>query len=208
MTLRFACTGARPEPFAAGPSLLFDLRVSDTTGRRVHSIALRTQFRIEPRNRKYAPEEQERLVDLFGEPARWGETLNPLQLATVATTVAGFTDAITATVTVPLTYDLDIAATKFCHGLADGEIPLLLLFAGTVYYQGDTGVQVGPVPWSEEAPFRLPVATWRAAMDDHYPGSAFIRLSRATVDALSAYRSKHVITTWDETLERLLKEAP
>ena len=177
--LRFACTGARPEPFAAGPSLLFDLRISDTTGRRVHSIALRTQFRIEPRNRKYTPEEQARLVDLFGEPARWGETLNPLQLATVATTVAGFTDEITATVTVPLTYDLDIAATKFCHGLADGEIPLLLLFAGTVYYQGDTGVQVGPVPWSEEATFRLPVATWRAAMDDHYPGSTFIRLSRA-----------------------------
>lgn len=208
MTLRFACTGARPEPFAAGPSLLFDLRIADDSGRRVHSIALRTQFRIEPRNRKYAPEEQARLVDLFGEPARWGETLNPLQLATVGTTVAGFTDEITATVTVPLTYDLDIAATKFCHGLADGEVPLLLLFAGTAYYQGDTGVQVGPVPWSEEAPFRLPVATWRAAMDDHYPGSTFIRLSRATVDALSAYRSKHVITTWDETLERLLKEAP
>ena len=58
----------------------------------------------------------------------------------------------------PLTYDLDIAATKFCHGVADGEIPLLLLFSGTVYYQGETGVQVGPVPWSEEAPFRLPVA--------------------------------------------------
>lgn len=205
--MRFACTGARPEPFAAGPSLLFDLRISEDSGRRVHSIALRTQIRIEPRQRTYAPQEQARLVDLFGEPARWGETLNPLQLATVATTVAGFTDAITATVTVPLTYDLDIAATKFCHGLADGEIPLLLLFAGTVYYQGETGVQVGQVPWSEEAPFRLPVATWRAAMDDHYPGSTYIRLSRATVDALSAYRSKHVITTWDETLERLLKGA-
>ena len=210
--MRFACTGARPEPFAAGPSLLFDLRIGnddwDTTGRRVHSIALRTQIRIEPRQRTYAPQEQARLVDLFGEPARWGETLNPLQLATVATTVAGFTDAITATVTVPLTYDLDIAATKFCHGLADGEIPLLLLFAGTIYYQSEQGVQVGPVPWSEEAPFRLPVATWRAAMDDHYPGSTYIRLSTATLDALAAYRSKHVITTWDETLERLLKEAP
>ena len=47
-------------------------------------------------------------------------------------------------------------------------------------------MQVGPVPWSEEAPFRLPVATWRAAMDDHYPGSTFIRLS--TVDARRAGR--------------------
>ena len=204
--LRFSCAAARPEPYAAGPSVQLDLGISADVP--VHTVALRTQIRIEPRRRRYTAEEADRLSDLFGEPARWGETLNPLQLATVATTVAGFTDEITATVTVPLTYDLDIAATKFCHGLADGEIPLLLLFAGTVYYQGEEGVQVGPVPWSEEATFRLPVATWRAAMDDHYPGSTFIRLSRATVDALSAYRSKHVITTWDETLERLLKEAP
>ncbi|MBA3905934.1 MAG: hypothetical protein H0X35_04510 [Pseudonocardiales bacterium] len=205
--LRFACTGARPEPFAAGPSLLFDLRISEGTGRRVHSIALRTQFRIEPRGRKYSPEEAARLVDLFGEPERWGETLNPLQLTTVGSTIRGFTGEITAPITVPLTYDLDIAATKFCHGVADGEIPLLLLFAGTIFYQGPDGVQVGQVPWSEEAPFRLPVATWRAAMDDHYPGSTFVRLSTGTLDALAAYRSKHVITTWDETFERLLKEA-
>ncbi|HEX5812796.1 MAG TPA: DUF6084 family protein, partial [Pseudonocardia sp.] len=108
--LRFACTGARPEPFAAGPSLLFDLRITDDTGGRVHSVALRTQIRVEPRQRKYTPEEQARLVDLFGEPSRWGETLNPLQLTTVGSTVAGFTGATTATITVPLTYDLDIAA--------------------------------------------------------------------------------------------------
>ena len=205
--LRFACTGARPELFAAGPSILFDLRIAETTGQRVHSIALRTQIRIEPRGRQYSPEEAVRLVDLFGEPARWGETLNPLQLATVGSTISGFTDEITAPITVPLTYDLDIAATKFCHGVADGEIPLLLLFAGTIYYQGPNGVQVGQVPWSEEAPFRLPVATWRAAMDDHYPGSTFVRLSTRTLDDLAAYRSEHVITTWDETFERLLKEA-
>ena len=94
--LRFACTGARPEPYAAGPSLLLDLRITDDTGRRVHTVALRTQIRIEPRRRRYTPEEQARLVDLFGEPARWGETLNPLQLATVAIDGAGFTGATTA----------------------------------------------------------------------------------------------------------------
>src|SRR6187399_597739 len=126
--LRFACTGARPEPFAAGPSLLFDLRIANTIGVRVHSIALRTQIRIEPRQRKYTPEEQARLVDLFGEPARWGETLNPLQLATVATMVPGFTGRTTVQLAVPLTYDLDVAAAKYLHGLDDGPesiVPLL-----------------------------------------------------------------------------------
>jgi Family of unknown function (DUF6084) len=203
--LRFACTGARPEPFAAGPSLLFDLRIS--SDQRVHSVALRTQIRIEPRGRSYAPEEAAKLVDLFGERERWGETLNPLQLATVGSTVAGFTGEITTPITVPLTYDLDIAATKYFHGLAGGEVPLLLLFSGTVYYAGPGGVQVGLVPWHEEAAFRLPVATWRAAMDDHYPASGYLRLGTAALDALSAYRSLHVIPTWDATVERLLKEA-
>lgn len=205
--LTFACTGARPEPFAAGPSLVFDVRIADASGRRVHSIALRTQIRIEPRGRAYAPEEAARLVDLFGEPDRWGETLHPLQLATIGSTVGGFTAETTTQVVVPLTYDHDIAATKFLHGLAAGVAPLLLLFSGTVYYQGPSGVQVGLVSWSEEAPFGLPAATWRAAMDDHYPGSTFVRVSTATLDALSAYRSRHVIPTWDATFARLLEEA-
>jgi hypothetical protein len=205
--LQFACTGARPEPFAAGPSLLFDLRIADDDGRRIHSIALRTQIRIEPRGRAYTPAESAKLVDLFGEPARWGETLNPLQLATIGTSVSGFTGETTTPITVPLTYDLDIAATKYFHGLSEGEIPLLMLFSGTVFYAGPTDVQVGLVSWHEEAAFRLPVATWRAAMDDHYPGSAYVRVSTATLDALSAYRSGHVIPNWDDTFERLLKEA-
>ncbi len=205
--LRFACTGARPEPFAAGPSLEFDVRLTADDGRRVHSVALRTQIRIEPRGRSYTPEESAKLVDLFGAPSRWGETLNPLQLATVATTVGGFTGETPVPVTVPLTYDLDIAATKYFHGLTAGEVGLLMLFSGTVFYAGPEGVQVGLVSWHEEAPFRLPVATWRAAMDDHYPSSAYVRVSTATLDALSAYRSRHVIPNWDDTFERLLKEA-
>lgn len=210
--LRFACTGARPEPFAAGPSLLLDVRISDEDGRRVHSVALRTQIRIEPRGRAYSPAESAKLVDLFGDPSRWGETLNPLQLATIGTTVTGFTGTTTTQITVPLTYDLDIAATKYFHGLDSGPeedrgVPLLLLFSGTVFYAGPDGVQVGLVSWHEEAAFRLPVATWRATMDDHYPRSAFVRVSTATLDALSAYRSQHVIPNWDDTFERLLKEA-
>ena len=121
--------------------------------------------------------------------------------------MSGFTGETTVPLVVPLTYDLDIAATKFCHGLADGEVPLVLLFSGTLYYAGPDGVQVGLLPWHEEARFRLPVATWRAAMDDHYPGSAYVRVSTRTLDALSAYRSERVIPTWDDTFERLLKEA-
>ena len=75
--LRFACTGSRPEPHAAGPALQLDLRVEDGTGRRVHAVALRVQIRIDPRPRRYTAEETARLTDLFGEPNRWGDTLQP-----------------------------------------------------------------------------------------------------------------------------------
>jgi hypothetical protein len=205
--LRFACTGSRPEPWAAGPTLRFELRVGEDSGVRVHAVALRVQIRIEPRGRTYTAAESAKLVDLFGEPSRWGETLNPLQLTQVAVMVPGFVGETTTAVPVPLTYDLDIAATKYLHGVDDGEVPLLMLFSGTVFLAGPAGVQVGLVPWSEEATYRLPAATWRAAMDEHHPNSAWIRVGTATLDALSAYRSERVIPTWDDTFETLLKEA-
>jgi hypothetical protein len=203
--LTFACTGARPEPYAAGPSLQLDVRVR--ADRPVHTVALRTQIRIEPRRRRYTASEEERLTDLFGEPARWGETLNPLQLATVASLVPGFTGATTAQLAVPLTYDLDVATTKYLHGLDDGDVPLLLLFSGTVFHGPPDRVQVAMVPWHEEAAYRLPVAVWRAAMDAHFPDAGWVRLRRETLEALRAYRSERVLPTWDDAVERLLKEA-
>ena len=203
--LRFACTGSRHEPYAAGPSVQLDLRV--TADEPVHTVALRTQIRIEPRRRRYTPSEEERLTDLFGEPARWGDTLNPLQLATVATMVPGFTGSTTVPLAVPLTYDLDVAAAKYLHGLGDGDVPLLLLFSGTVFRGAPDRVQVGLVPWHEEAAYRLPVAVWRAAMDAHFPEAGWVRLRRETLEALRAYRSERVLPTWDDAVERLLKEA-
>jgi hypothetical protein len=183
-----------------------DLRV--TADEPVHTVALRTQVRIEPRRRRYTAAEEERLTDLFGEPARWGGTLNPLQLATVATLVPGFTGATTVPLAVPLTYDLDVAAAKYLHGLDGDDVPLLLLFSGTVFRGAPDRVQVGLVPWHEEAAYRLPVAVWRAAMDAHFPDAGWVRLRRETLEALRAYRSERVLPTWDDTVERLLKEAP
>jgi hypothetical protein len=206
--LRFACTGARAEPYAAGPSIELDLRIVGEPEQRVHTLALRTQIRIEPRRRRYSAAEEERLRDLFGEPARWGETLNPLQLATVASLVPGFVGGTTVQLAVPLTYDLDVAAAKYLHGLDGGEVPLLLLFSGTVFYATPQGVQVGLVPWHEEATYRLPVPVWRAAMDAHFPDAGWVRLRRETLEALRAYRSERAMPTWDDAVERLLKEAP
>jgi hypothetical protein len=107
----------------------------------------------------------------------------------------------------PLTYDMEVASTKFFHNLDDGDVPLLMLFSGTIFYSTDAGVQFGQVPWHEEAEFKLPVSVWRQAMEEHFGGRAWIMLRKDKLDALAAYRSERTIPSWEETIERLLKEA-
>ena len=205
--LSFDCVGGRVDRGAAGPAIALELLVDDGTGRRVHTVALRVQVRIDPRPRQYSAAETARLADVFGEPDRWGETLNPLQLATVPVMTPSFVGSVTVPVPIPLTYDIDVAAVRYLHALDDGEIPLTLLFSGTLFYAGDGGVQVGLVPWHEEAAYRLPVAVWRAAMDEFFPGGGWVRLRRDTLDRLAAFRSANTLLTWDDAVERLLKEA-
>ncbi|WP_181784952.1 DUF6084 family protein, partial [Pseudonocardia pini] len=171
------------------------------------TVALRVQVRIDPRPRRYSPAETARLTDLFGEPDRWGDTLTPLQLAEVPVLTPPFTGSTTVPVTVPLSYDLDVAAGRYLHGLDGGEVPLTLYFTGTLFYAGDAGVQLGLVPWHEEAAHRLPVAVWRAAMDEFFPGGGWVRLRRDTLDRLAAFRSANTLLSWDDALERLLEEA-
>ena len=204
--LIFDVLEARAEPYALAPTLILRLRVMETTGEAVHCLALRTQIRIEPLKRRYNDAEGERLVDLFGERSRWGDTMKPLQFANNSTLVPGFKGTVEIELQIPLTYDFEVATAKYFHGLEEGEIPLLLLFSGTLFLSGETGFSVEQVPWHKEAAFRLPVKTWREAMDTAFPDTAWIRVRRETLDALSRFKSHLALPTWDDTIERLLKE--
>ena len=205
--LSFECLDVQPDRYSAGPTLLFRLHIAETTGATLHTMALRCQIRIEPHRRHYQEAEAERLSDLFGDAARWGETLKPIQLATMSVSVPGFTGAVDVEMPVPCTYDQEVASSRYFDGLLDGEIPLLLLFSGTVFAKGSSGLTVDQVPWHKEAEYRLPVAVWKEAMDLHFPGQAWIRMQRETLGSLQRFKSKRVLMTWDETIEALLKEA-
>jgi len=41
----------------------------------------------------------------------------------------------------------------------------------------------------------------------HFPGRAWLPCGRETLDALSAFKAKHALPTWDATLSALLAEA-
>ena len=201
--LSFTCTGVRAEPYAAGPTLVFRLRIAATGTERVHAIALRCQIRIEPERRRYERQEADRLTDLLGERSRWGSTLHPLQFAQASVVVPGFTGETEVDLPVPCTYDMDIASSKYFAALDDGEAPMLLLFSGTAFC-GAGGFQVHPIPWNKEAACRMPVHVWRETIDHHFPDCGWLRLPRAAMDALQEYRSRHGLPSWEATVHSLL----
>ena len=207
--LGFQVEGAEPERFAAAPQLLFKLRLTEPprgpAPTPVSAVALRCQVRVEPGRRRYTPAEQGRLLDLFGTPERWGQTLRPFPWTQVSTVVPAFTGTGTVDLAVPCSFDFSLAATKYFGALEGGDIPLCFLFSGTVFYQaGDGSLQVALIPWDREADFRLPAATWSGLMDLYYPNTAWLNLRRDVFDRLAHYRSRQGLATWEQALERLL----
>ena len=140
--LAFDCVGARVDRYAVVPALSLVLRISETSGQQVEAIALRCQIRIEPARRRYSSVEAERLNDLFGDTDRWADTLKPMQFTTVATMVPGFSGSCEIDLPVPFTYDLEVGSARYFDSLEAGEIPLLLLFSGTVFTVSDGRMQV------------------------------------------------------------------
>jgi hypothetical protein len=206
--LAFDCVAARADKYAVVPAMTMVLRISETTGQRVEAIALRCQIRIEPARRRYSDAEAQRLCDLFGETQRWADTLRPVQFTNISIMVPGFTGSTELDLPIPLTYDMEIGATRYFAGLEDGEVPLLLLFSGTIFGTSDGRLSVQQVPWSKEASYRLPVAVWREAIDAHFPNSAWFRVSTHTLDELQRYKTQRALPTWEATLLKLLDEAP
>jgi Family of unknown function (DUF6084) len=205
--LSFQIEGASVLPFAAAPTLAFRLQVRNASANEtIHTIGLRCQIQIEVTRRRYTSDEQVRMLDLFGTPDRWSQTLRSLLWANLNMVIPAFAGASTvADLHVPCTFDFNVAATKYFDGLKEGDIPLNILFSGTVFYAlPDFGLQVAPISWEQEAKFKLPVKVWREMMDSYYPNSVCISLRRDVFDRLHRYKMQHGIPTWEQALEEVL----
>ncbi|MBV9770818.1 MAG: hypothetical protein JOZ32_14690 [Bryobacterales bacterium] len=207
--LQIKIESAECVPFAAIPMLAFRLRVENSSpGEAIHSVALHAQIQIETARRRYSAAEQDSLLDLFGEPQRWGQTLRPMLWTHAGVTVPAFSDSTSVDLRVPCSFDFNLAATKYFYSLSEGEAPLNFLFSGSCFYAGmDGGLEVCPISWSKEARFRLPAEVWRKLMDTYYPNSAWLQIRQDVFDRLYRYKSRAGITTWEEALERLLEPA-
>ncbi len=205
--LDFAFLEAVADRYAAAPTVVLRMQAAELAGVRVHAVALRCQVRVEPLRRGYTDAEAGKVVDLFGGRARWGTTMQPLQLAFLTQVLPGFDGTCEFDLPLPLSYDVDVAAHKYLAGLEDGDVPLVLLFSGTVFTGSPGSIVVQPVPWHKEARARLPVSVWREAVDAIFAGQAWLRIGTDTYDRLAAYRSGGGLVSWDEALRQLLGRA-
>jgi hypothetical protein len=204
--LRLSVESADVVPFAAAPLLAFKLRITnDASEELVHTVALKAQIQLEVTRRQYDAKEQERLLDLFGTPDRWGQTLRSMLWTHASVVVPRFTGSTLTDIHVPCTFDFNIASTKYFHGLTSGDLPLCFQFSGTVFYQSQEGaLQVSPISWDKEAKYRLPVKVWKDLMDEYYPNSAWLALQKDTFERLYQYKVREGIPTWEEALDRAL----
>jgi uncharacterized protein DUF6084 len=204
--LQLAIESAEVVQYAAAPLLSFKVRITNNPSEEIiHTVALRAQIQLEVTRRKYDGNEQARLLDLFGEPVRWGQTLRNMLWTHASVVVPRFTGSVLADIPVPCSFDFNIATTKYFHGVTSGDFPLCFQFSGTVFYQGERGpLQVAPISWDKEAKYRLPVKVWKDLMDMYYPNSTWLALQRDTFERLYQYKMREGIPTWEEALERAL----
>ena len=183
--LHFQIEGAEAVPHAAAPLIALKLRITNFPATEtIHAITLRCQVQIEPAKRRYAPNEQEKLLDLFGTPERWSRTVKPLLWMNTSVAVPRFTGERLVDLELPCTFDFNVAATKYFHALDAGDIPVSVMFSGTLFYEAPDGaLQISQVPWDRESSYRLPVSVWKEMMEMHHPNSAWLCLRRDVLRA-------------------------
>jgi uncharacterized protein DUF6084 len=205
--LQFTVADVFAERYAAAPQLTARLRIDESTGEPIHAIALRCQVRIEPQRRKYSPDEESELLDMFGTRDRWFDTLKPFMWMQCNAMVQGFTGITEVDLVMPCTYDFEVTWSKYLHALRDDAIPVAFLFSGTVFTRGTSGFGVEQVPWDCESRYEIPVSVWREMIDHYFPNTGWLRLRRESIESLAHYKSVRGLTTWEETIESLLAKA-
>jgi len=205
---QFTITGVKSLGPALTPQLHFKLRITnEPAAERIHGMLLHVQIQIQSPRRLYSPAEKERLVEIFGPPERWGETLRNKFWTHADISVNGFAGQTETELPVPCTMDVNLLATKYFLALETANVPLLFLFSGSVFYAADDGrFQVQRISWEKEALFQMPLSVWQDLMAQHFPNTAWLTVRRDVFDRLCAFKRRQGLSTWEETLEKLLPD--
>jgi len=207
--LAFEVTGVNAAVRGLVPLLHFKLAITNQPpNEQVQSVILQAQIQIQAPQRAYSPNEKEKLFELFGEPEQWGQTLRNKLWAHTNTTVPAFQGSAEATLSVPCSYDLNLAGTKYFFAIEQDDIPLLFLFSGTIFYAGADGrLQVQRISWEKECVYHMHVQVWKDVMERHYPNTRWHYLQRDVFERLCQFKRRSGVTSWEQAIEKLLAKA-
>lgn len=207
--LKFEIISSRVKEYAAIPTLVFGLQITNNAEHEeVYAVALKCQIIIEAVKRRYDEETKDRLYELFGDAARWHETLRTTFWQIVTVPVSRFTGKTVVEINVPCSEDQGLAAGKYFYAVRDETVPLAFLFSGTLFYKDAGGhLQVMLVPWEKEAFCKMPAALWQQMMDMYYPNSRWVQVKKDVYDRLVSYKAQSKFPTLENCLEHILDKA-
>jgi Family of unknown function (DUF6084) len=204
--LSFRIEGSSAVAFSAAPELAFAVRIANARPHEpVQSILLRCQIHLDAPARAYSSVEAASLRDLFGEGRVWGRAVRRVLWAHATVVVPAFEVDTVVELHVPCAADPLAAVTRYFAAIREGEVPVVMLFSGTVLHEGVRGgLQAFPVPWSSEARWALPVRTHVQAVEAHHGALAPVVVKRTLLDRLERYRGRAGLASLDQALESLL----
>jgi hypothetical protein len=182
--LTFEIRAAWVRPFAAVPTLVFEIRVVNAVvEEEVYAAALRCQIHIEAAAR-----------DLY-----W---------MTVVVPVPRFTGETLVEVPVPCYEDHVHAAGNHFHALKEGGVPLAFVFSGTLFYRdAEGGVGVSQLSWEKESAFSLPAGLWQVMMDLYFPNMRWLAVRHELFEKLRLLALNGSYPTVEACLEDVLGKA-
>lgn len=203
----FEIVSVEPVARSVEPTLGFHGRITDASMRPIYTIALTAIVMIEPGKRSYADGEREKLLELFGTPERWAATTGGFRWANTQTMVHGFTGEGEFGLKVPVSYDMEIASSKYFGAIEDGDVPLRFHFNGSIFYErGDGQVQIAPVAWDRSERFLMPIDAWHRLSAEHHPNRGWIPLHTETVTRLEQLKAAMGAPTFDDCLAKILDQ--
>ncbi|NKZ08169.1 DUF6084 family protein [Actinomadura latina] len=193
---------------AAAPALNLRIRLRRLDGGPVQCVLLTAAVTIAAARRDYDDAERERLTGVFGTPDTWHRSLQGLPWARIGATVPTFRRETDVALSLPCGHDAHTEADRYLHALDGGDVPLDLAFDGTVFCPGEDGTsRTRQIPWHHEETGALPVQAWRDLVESSHGAARWLRLDDACFDRLAAYRARRAHSSFDDTVDELLRRA-
>ncbi len=207
--LNFDILSAEIKPYAVAPTIIFKLKITNKIEKEeVYAASLKTQIRIDAMHRKYEQDTKARLLEVFGAPERWGQTLKSLYWKQITIPVPRFTGETVIDIPLECSEDMSASVGKYMHAVEEGPVPLAFIFNGSIFYNGhEKNVQVKQLPLDKEAVYALPIEKWDNLLESYFPDSKWLRVSNKIFDKLNAYKAKNAHPTLNHCLKALVDNA-